>query len=119
MKDTVGYGKVKVTGGGMDLTHRIYWIVSGRTIPEGLYVLHGKGCSKACFNPEHLRLGTQHENHLDRFRDGTMIQATLTPEQVLEIRARTDMSQKELGEEYGVNQAAISKILLHKTWRHI
>lgn len=119
MKDKAGYGKVQATGGGMDLVHRVYWLVSGRTIPEGLYILHGSGCSKACYNPDHLRADTQHQNHMDRFRDGTMIQATLTPEQVLEIRARSDKSQKELAAEYGVNQAAISKILLRKTWKHI
>jgi len=72
-KDAAGYGRIKWSKGGMDLSHRVYWIVSGALIPEGLYVLHGKGCSKACFKLEHLRVGTQHENQLDRFRDGTMI----------------------------------------------
>lgn len=119
MKDKAGYGKVKVTGGYMDLVHRVYWGLSGRTIPEGLNILHGQGCSKACYNPDHLRADTQHQNQMDRFRDGTMVQATLTPEQVLEIRATMNMTQEELATKYGVNQAAISKILLRKTWKHI
>lgn len=119
MKDKAGYGKVKVTGGYMDLVHRVYWLLSGRNIPEGLNILHGPGCSKACYNPDHLRADTQHQNQMDRFRDGTMIQAKLTPEQVLEIRTRNDKTQEELAKEYGIQQAAISKILLNKTWKHI
>ena len=32
---------------------------------------HGKNCSRACFNPEHLKPGTQSDNSKDRVEHGT------------------------------------------------
>ena len=103
----------------MAKVHRLYWLLSGRTIPEGLGLLHGQGCSKACFNPEHLHPGDQSENALDQHRDETMTQAKLTPEQVLEIRERTDKNQYELAQEYSVARQHISAIINRHKWRHI
>ena len=110
-----GYGH---TGwkGEIKTIHRLYWILSGRTIPNGLDILHGYGCSKACYNPEHLHPGTHSENMLDMHRDGTMSWVKLTEEQVLEIRARSDKSQRGLAEEYGVCQQTISEIITRKIW---
>ena len=105
--------------GGVLLVHRLYWLLSGRTIPEGLGLLHGKDCSKACYNPGHLHPGNQTENGLDRHRDGTMAHAKLTPEQVLEIRSRTDKSYRGLAAEYGVNTGTISNIITRKRWSWI
>ena len=110
-----GYGLVGWQGS-IQGVHRVYWLVSGRTIPEGLDMLHGHGCSKACYNPAHLHPGDHRENMLDRHRDGTMTFAKLTKEQVLEIRARTDKNQTELAEEYGVSQQQISDIKAGKNW---
>ncbi len=117
-KSSFGHGNIHY-GKEMAKVHRVYWLLSGRTIPEGLGLLHGKGCSKACFNPDHLHPGDQSENALDQHRDGTMTQARLTPEQVLEIRARNDKNQYELAEEYGVAQQHISAIINRQKWRHI
>ena len=95
--------------------HRLYWLLSGNTIPDGYDMCHGPGCSTACFNPEHLVPGTKQKNSLDKHRDGTMI-TKLTKEQVLEIRARTDRSMRELGREYGVNHRTIGDIIHRKIW---
>jgi hypothetical protein len=43
----------------------------------------------------------------------------LTAETVLEIRRRSRESQTALAKEFGVTQAAISGILLRKTWKDI
>ena len=96
--------------------HRLYWLLSGNTIPDRYEMCHGHGCSKACYNPAHLVPGTSQKNKLDRHRDGTMVQAKLTKDQVLEIRGRTDKSMSELGREYGVGQQTISKIVHRKIW---
>ena len=114
-KDAKGYGQVFWNGTHHHL-HRLYWLLSGRTIPDGLVMCHGHKCVTACFNPEHLRADTYSSNQLDKHRDGTMVQAKLTREQVLEIRDRTDKNQKELAKEFGVNPHAISDIKLRKTW---
>jgi len=109
-----GYGRVAWKNK-EQMIHRVYWLLSGRTIPDNLGLLHGYGCSKACYNPDHLHPGDQYENALDTHRDGTM-PCKLTPEQVLEIRARTDKNQRELGEEYGVSRGTISDVLRGKRW---
>ena len=112
-KDSGGYGmtywKRKLT-----FSHRLYWLLSGRKIPEGMEMCHGPGCSKACFNPEHLRPDTKSANMLDKHRDGTA-NNKLTEGQVRAIRA--DMrSQREIAEEYGVTGGAISNIKTGKQW---
>lgn len=109
-----GYGHVKWKGT-YHYVHRVYWLLSGRTIPEGLGLLHGHGCSKACYNPAHLHPGDQSENTLDKHRDGTM-PCKLTKEQVLEIRARTDKSKRGLAKEYGVSYRQIWAIKTGKSW---
>ena len=109
-----GYGQVKWKGRNPK-THRLYWLLSGGTIPEGLDMCHGPGCSKACFNPEHLRPDTVSANMLDKHRDGTFTTAKLTQEQVRAIRA--DMrSQREIADEYGVARETISHIKTGKSW---
>jgi len=123
-KTKSGYGQVKckVT----TRVHRAYWLLSGRTIPEGLVMCHGQNCSKACFNPEHMKPGTAVENQADRIRDGTDTRgeknpaAKLTEVQVLAIRANVEnKTQKELAKEFGVYQGIISAIINRQTWKHI
>lgn len=118
-----GYGQVRWKGLYCSV-HRLYWLLSGRTIPEGLDMCHGHGCSRACYNPAHLSTGTRAENMADKIRDGTdargakSANAKLTAEQVLAIRA-SEKSGKELSEEYGVSRTLISRIILRKCWTYI
>ena len=108
-----GYGKVNWKGKQVS-PHRLYWLLSGRTIPEGLVMCHGFGCVRACYNPEHLRVDTESANGIDRFRDGTGCNK-LTVEQVLAIRTDTRL-QREIAEEYGVIKTTISNIKTGRTW---
>jgi hypothetical protein len=120
-----GYGYVRWKGT-WKLVHRVYWLLSGRNIPESFEMCHGHGCSKACFNPEHLKPGTPSENQADRIRDGTdgrgekCPTAKLTNEQVLAIRKNlTNKTGRELAKEFGVSDNTISSIMLKKTWKYI
>ena len=115
-----GYGQFGINGK-MRKAHRVSWLLSNRSIPEG-HVIRHKCRNKHCVNPEHLETGTQAENVADMIRDGTSTRGIkhpavkLTEEQVHEIRARATESQILLAEEYGVSNRAISQIILRQTW---
>jgi len=112
-KDVDGRGRVWGRGKDM-LVHRLYWLLSGRTIPEGLVICHAIGCSKACYNPDHLRPDTQSANELDKHADGTM-HTKLTEDQVRSIRI-DERSQRVIADEYGVNHTTIGGIKSGRIW---
>lgn len=117
-----GYGRVRWNKQSTSMTdvHRVYWLLCGKTIPEGNILCHGPLCvgKKHCFNPDHLTPGTPTKNQLDRHRDGTMM-CKLTPEQILEIRASTNTTCRELGKKYNVSFGQIARIIKKKSWVHI
>lgn len=75
---------------------------------------------------ENLRWGTAKENAQDRIRHGRnnspvgtkCHNAKLTDEIVLEIR-RSKMTNRYLGEKYGVPNSTIFCVKNFKTWRHV
>ncbi len=73
---------------------------------------------------QNLKWGTQQDNIRDRdnkgrqARGGKNSHAKLTAEQVLEIRASTEMN-KVLAEKYGVGASTISSIITRRIWKHI
>lgn len=109
-KDPNGYSSIQA--------HRKYWLLSGRSIPEGHVIRHGLGCSRACYNPDHLCTGTHQDNALDRRRDGTM-RTKLTEAQVLEIRSSIGKTQTQLALDYGVSITTVGEIIHRKIWRHL
>jgi len=65
-RDRNGYGRISVGGraGRTELAHRLAWTLANGPIPASLCVLH-RCDNPSCVRPEHLFLGTQHENLLD------------------------------------------------------
>lgn len=140
-KDGAGYGAFKV-GKRQYRAHRFSWEMSNGPIPDGLFVCH-KCDNPGCVNPDHLFLGTPADNIADR--DDKHRQASgdrsgphkypermargeqngnvkLDSEKVIAIRGRYAsglISLPKLAAEYGVGFAAIHKIVIRKTWRHI
>lgn len=107
-----GYGKKQYCGRTV-LAHRWMWLQLFGPIPEGLVINHKCG-TRACVNPAHLEVVTQAEN----CRHG--ITATLTPDDVREIRAarkdRTVNTRNRLAERYGVTPMTISDIWSGRSW---
>lgn len=114
-KDKDGYGRFR-----NDLkSHRVsYTLANGD--PGSLSVLHS--CDNpACVNPEHLFLGTQQDNMLDkktkgRHRPGEQHpNAKLIQKDVVDI-LHSELSGRELARKYNVSEATISYIKSRKRW---
>lgn len=113
-----GYGKFWYEGG-TRMAHRISYFLNVGEIPKGMLILH-KCDNRKCVNPRHLYVGDYSDNAQDMHNRGRAVgHRTLTKESVAEIRnkyANGGITQSEIAEEYGVKQAAISKIILGQTW---
>ena len=114
-KDSKGYGQMSVKGKKTS-PHRCEWEFHNGKIPEGLVVRH-KCDNPACFNIEHLELGTQADNVRDMHERGRARpakgekhgRAKLTDQQVAEIRASKE-SGGEMAKRFGVSRGHISLI---------
>lgn len=93
-----------------ELAHRVAWLLTYGPVPDGLNVLH-KCDNTLCVNPDHLYLGTQHQNIKDCISRGRRNDdlTILTPEQAQEIRSSL-LSQRKLAIEYNVSQTLIFRI---------
>ena len=105
--------------------HRMMWFVLNG--PTHLNVLHHCD-NRKCLNPDHLFIGTQADNLRDmrmkgRYRNGSAFGETngtakLKVADVTIIRA-SDETGVVLARRFKVSESAISKVKLHRMWKHI
>lgn len=128
--DTRGYGQFFICGKLIN-SHRVSFIINKGKIRENLHVLHSCD-NKKCVKPDHLRLGTDEENRLEKIfkrrhsfgeKSG---RAKLTTEQVIEIRNTKLCGKKKdkltiqmLAEKYNVGKRTICSVRWNETWKHI
>lgn len=130
-RDALGYGFFRVTTReSMKKAHRVAWELTNGPIPDGLVVCH-RCDNPPCVRPDHLFLGSLSDNTQDSIAKGrwnvtpthygeTSPLSKLTAEQVDAIRHRYatgGIRQRELAEEYGVQQSTISKIVRGVRWK--
>ena len=93
-----------------------------------LQAAHGLCHNRECYNPRHLSWKTRAENNADKLRDGTDNRgmkhnlAKLTDEQVLEaydLAWHSDLTQREIGKQFGVSQRSVSDIKHGRRWSHL
>lgn len=101
--DSPGYASISASGRVQRVSRLAYKHWRG-PIPQGLHVMHSCD-NRICFNPDHLSVGTNRQNHADASRKGRKVQK-LSRLQVAEIIA-SPLSQQALAERFGVSQAAI------------
>lgn len=121
-----GYGIISVNNMSKSV-HRVSYIAFKGPIPDGKCVLH-KCDNRICILPDHLFIGTLGENNTDRElkgrsadrrgEKGTM--AKITADDVRKIRtlAKT-MSQRKVGDMFGLCQQTVWAIVRRKNWSHI
>ena|SRR5258706_14366120 len=118
--DNLGYGKFKFSE---TLAHRASWVLHNGPIPEGIKVLHT--CDRpACINPEHLFLGTDQINIMDRQAKERQARGEnhgcvlFTESEVREIRSLREQGLKvrEIAEQFGASIGTVGNICSGHTW---
>lgn len=104
--------------------HRFSCVMSGRSIPDGMQVLH-KCDNKICVNPDHLYVGTPSQNGKDAWARGQQkprpmhgednSNAKLTRADVIAIRSSADRNVR-LAERYAVSAAHIGGVKRGECW---
>lgn len=126
-KSTAGYGQKRLNGKTV-YVHRLAYIEAHGEIPKGLVVRHT--CDNpACYNVDHLIIGTQKQNMQDCSERGRVNKATkatgeaqglskLTEVSVKYIR-ESNLSGSKLAKELGVSRSTVNRVRSGKTWRNI
>lgn len=121
-RDQDGYGQTRI-GMRRVKAHRKAWEIIHGPVPDGLLVLHS--CDNPpCVRPNHLFIGTHRDNQRDKWAKGRGVKvrngAKLTDAQAAEIRSRYatgTIRQRDLGEEFGIEQGTVSRIIRNKNYR--
>lgn len=119
------YGRVSYQGSPR-LAHRVSWEMHFGPIPDGLIVRH-KCDNPACVRPDHLELGTPHDNNLDMATRGRSTAGTknrhakLTEYDVTIIRSLLAAGVKppRIAKRFNVTSKTIRRILRGETWTHV
>jgi hypothetical protein len=123
-----GYGQVWAKDQSGKLTtvrvHRLAFFLAYGLWPD--HCLHS--CDHpACFNPRHLRDGTQSENIQEAYDKDRMVDnrgercgtAKLTEDIVREIRATTDLSFSQLARKFDIGLTTAFNIKHRRRWKHV
>lgn len=103
--------------------HRYAYHLLKGPIPKGLHVLH-RCDNPSCTNPDHLWLGTNADNHLDKLRKGRQSKgrrvntAKLREHEVLEIFNSSD-SVAALSKRFNIHNSVVYNIRNGKCWSHV
>jgi hypothetical protein len=109
------------------LAHRFSWELHNGPIPGGAIICH-RCDTPPCVNPAHLFVGTDADNHRDKWQKGRAPSGSdhsnsrLTEEQVEYARAAYEAgetTQHALAKELGVSPMTINRAIRGQTWRHV
>jgi len=127
-KNKGGYGRRFPMNGTPELVHRAAWEIVNGPIPSGLCVLH-RCDNRACFNVDHLFLGTQEDNMADMKAKGRRLgkraheheehpMSKLSAADAAEVRVAfvLGVQQKALASLYNVSISTISLVVNGGVW---
>lgn len=119
-----GYGVMWAQGKNRRV-HRVSLLLAEGLPPSPQHEAAHSCRSRHCAAPAHLRWSTRKDNSDDRVKDGTVPagekngNARLTATEVAEIRSaysNGQVSQKNLGQRYGIGQTTVSDIVNGRRW---
>jgi hypothetical protein len=133
-KKRTGYGSFWVSSKKWMQAHKFSYILSGRTIKNGDFVMHT--CDNpSCVNPFHLISGSPADNARDMVKKGRCNSgkwlrinpencnlSKLNRDTVIEIRRLADnreMLQKEIAKKFGITRQCVTLIHNRKRWANI
>jgi hypothetical protein len=126
-KDPCGYGNLK-RDGRYSKAHRVAYELANGPIPKGVRVLH-RCDNPPCCNPDHLFLGSQRDNIVDRNTKGRGNYAVgtghyltrLTEDDVREIRRlhAEGTKQSVLAARYNLGRTTLWLIVHRHTWKEV
>jgi hypothetical protein len=113
-----GYGQFHYNGN-LYFSHRLAYILMIGKIPNSTNLCH-KCDTPRCCNPNHLFLGSQSDNMIDRTMKGRQPNLTLNPAKVKQIREL----YKTHGPSYiskimGVSLKSVKLVVYNKTWQFV
>lgn len=127
--DSKGYGRLS-SRSNHQVAHRQSFEYANGKFDYKFHVLHT--CDNPmCVNPDHLYLGDQKQNNIDRDTRGRQKTkrgtehklAKITEQDAINIRVRyfviKDISQRHLAKCYGISQRKILDILKGRSWKHV
>ncbi len=117
-----GYGQFsnKALAESPTTAHKASWVIHNGPVPDGLFVCHHCD-NRKCVNPDHLYLGTNSQNMIDRSKRGYVHQRALTEDAVREMRQlrQKGWSWRKLADRYGVQMNAVRFATLGKSWSFV
>ncbi len=120
--EKTGYGRV-CSGKKPFYAHRVSYEQKYGSIPNGMMALHH--CDvKSCVNPDHIFIGTQQENMIDKVSKNRQAKgashgnAKLTEDQAREIKFSSETSIK-LAAKFNYPASMIREIKNGNLWKHL
>ena len=121
-KGRTGYGRFKI-GKSKYSANRVAYAIAYGNVPKDRFVCHA--CDNpSCVRPDHLFLGTPHENAMDRVRKnrqakGSQIGSALLTEEQVKAILQDKRSHLTISKDYSVSKSTIGKIKTGVNWSHL
>ena len=129
--DAAGYGRL-LRSGPYVYAHRVAWMLTKGTIPDGMEVAHACDVRNCC-NPAHLFLATHDENVADMVKKGRNPRGERSKRnKITEVKARAILAlkplryprktpglAKDLAAKNGILPGAVHAIWRGDAWKHL